>query len=54
MVQDIIDAVTGWMPGWAEHTTELLIYLGILGALSVAPLILWLGYAAAFPAKRNR
>ena len=54
MVQDIIDALTGWMPGWAEHTVEILLYLGLLGALAVAPLILWLIYAAASTRRPSR
>ena len=53
MVQDIIDALTGWMPGWAQHTAEIVTYLGLIGAIASAPLILWLGYVIAFPADRR-
>ncbi len=52
MVQDIIDALTDWMPGWAQHTVEIVIFLALMGALAVAPLIAWLGYVVVFPSKR--
>jgi hypothetical protein len=53
MVQDIIDALIGWMPGWAQHTVEVLIYLAILGAIATAPLLLWLAYVVGFPTKKR-
>ncbi|MEX0983660.1 MAG: hypothetical protein WD096_01260 [Actinomycetota bacterium] len=53
MVQNIIDALTDWMPGWAQHAAEIVIYLGLIGALAAAPLILWLGYVVAFPSKER-
>ena len=45
-MNEVIDALTGWLPDGIEPYAEVLLYLGILGAMSVVPLILWLGWAA--------
>jgi hypothetical protein len=53
LVQRIIDWLTGWMPGWAQHTSEILIYLAILGAIGSLPLLLWLGAVVALPSRKR-
>ncbi len=45
-LRDLIDTLTGWLPSGLEPWAEVLIYLGILGAMSVVPLVMWLGAAA--------
>jgi hypothetical protein len=50
-MQDLIQSLVGWLPDVLEPYAEVLIYLG-LGILAVAPLMLWLAWAAA-PRKRR-
>jgi hypothetical protein len=48
MVTDLINTLTDWIPWlWLQNLVVILIYMGILGALSVTPLVLWLGWVAA-------
>lgn len=43
-VNDVIQNVTSWLPWtWAEQTATVLLWLVLLGALSVYPLVVWLG-----------
>jgi hypothetical protein len=51
-MQDLIQSLVGWLPDVLEPYAEVLIYLGLLGILAVAPLMLWLAWAAA-PRKRR-
>jgi hypothetical protein len=53
VVQNIIDAITGWMPIWAQHTVEILIYMGILAGLAATPLLLWLAWVSAFQTRKG-
>jgi len=53
-LNEIIHTMTEWLPWpWAQHTAEILIYMGLLGALSVVPLIAWFFYVAVLPARRR-
>lgn len=43
-VNSIIDTLTGWLPwSWAQQTATVLLWLALLGGLSVYPLAVWLG-----------
>jgi len=53
MVQDIIDALTDWMPLWAQHTAEIVIYLGLIATIASIPLLAWLTWVVGFPAKKR-
>jgi hypothetical protein len=53
VVQNIIDAITGWMPIWAQHTVEILIYMAILAGLAATPLILWFVWVSAFQTRKR-
>jgi hypothetical protein len=51
---ELINTMTEWLPWpWAQHTAELLIYMGLLAALSVAPLIAWFLYVAVMPTRKR-
>jgi hypothetical protein len=51
---DLVDTLTGWLPdGLLQNTAVVLLYIGVLMAIAVGPLILWLGYAARTPSKRT-
>lgn len=48
MLNELITDLTGWISWpWLQHTLEILIYLGLMMTLAVAPLIAWLVYAKA-------
>jgi hypothetical protein len=47
MFQDLVQSITGWLPDAIEPYAQVLIYLGVLGAMSAAPLLVWLAWAAA-------
>lgn len=49
--QSLLDTLTGWLPDGLEPYAQGLIYLGIIGALSLIPLLAWLGWVVAFPAR---
>jgi hypothetical protein len=54
MLNDLITTLTDWIPWtWLEHTAEILIYMGLIMAIALGPLIAWLVYVMAFPAKRR-
>jgi len=42
-MQTFMNGLTSWLPAKLEHPAEILLYFAILGAMSVTPLILWLG-----------
>jgi hypothetical protein len=50
--QDLVQTLTGWLPDAIEPYAQVLIYLGVLGAMSVAPLVLWVAWAAASTRRR--
>ncbi len=53
MLTDLITTLTDWIPWpWLQHTTEILIYMGLMMGLAVAPLIAWLVYVNVFPAEK--
>jgi hypothetical protein len=44
---DVVETLTGWLPdGLLENTAVVLLYTGVLMAIAVGPVVLWLGYAA--------
>ncbi|MGZ8579351.1 MAG: hypothetical protein ACXWWX_07455 [Actinomycetota bacterium] len=45
-MNELIDTLTGWLPDGIEPYAQVLLYLGVLGVMSVVPLLLWLGWAA--------
>jgi hypothetical protein len=45
-MRDIILTLIGWLPDSIEPFAEVLIFLGLLSVLSLAPLVLWLAWAA--------
>lgn len=48
MLNELITDLTSWIPWpWLQHTLEILIYMGLMMGLAVAPLIAWLVYAKA-------
>jgi hypothetical protein len=54
MVNDLITTLTDWIPWlWAQNLAVILLYMGILGALSIAPLLVWFAWVSAAPARRR-
>ena len=45
-MNELIDTLTGWLPDTLEPYAEVLLYLGVLGVMSVVPVLLWLGWVA--------
>jgi hypothetical protein len=43
---EVVEGATSWLPDGIEPYVQVLVYLGILGALSVVPLVAWLLWAA--------
>lgn len=53
-MNEYITGATDWIPWpWFRNLAVILIYMGILGALSVAPLIAWFAWVAGTPARRR-
>jgi hypothetical protein len=52
-MQDLIQSLIGWLPDVIEPYAEVLIYLAMLGAMAVAPLIVWLAWAVATTGRRS-
>ena len=44
-MQTFMNGLTSWLPAKLEHPAEILLYFAILGAMSVTPLLVWLGWA---------
>jgi len=44
-MQTFMNGLTSWLPTKLEHPAEILLYFAILGAMSVIPLLAWLGWA---------
>ena len=54
MVNDLITTLTEWIPWtWLEHTVEILLYMGLMMTLALAPLIAWLVWVMAFSGRRT-
>jgi hypothetical protein len=54
MINDLITTLTDWIPWtWLEHTVEILLYMGLMMALALAPLVAWLVWVMAFPGRRR-
>ncbi len=52
-MEDVVSTLTSWLPDWLEDYAQVLVYVAVLGGMSVAPLIAWLGFVKLFPAKRE-
>ncbi|MGZ4131476.1 MAG: hypothetical protein ACXVWF_00390 [Actinomycetota bacterium] len=51
---DFFNSLVDWLPtAWLQDVVQILIYMGILAAMSVIPLILWLGYAVSSTGRRR-
>ena len=44
-MQTFMNGLTSCLPPKLEHPAEILLYFAILGAMSVIPLLAWLGWA---------
>jgi hypothetical protein len=54
MINDLITTLTDWIPWtWLQHSVEILLYMGLMMALALAPLIAWLIWVMAFPGRRR-
>jgi len=54
-VNDVIEQVTSWLPWtWAEQTATVLLWMMLLGGLSVYPLAVWLGLVTVGSQGRSR
>lgn len=52
-MEDVVNTLTSWLPSWLEEYAQVLVYMAVLGAMSVAPLVAWLAFVKLFPAKRE-
>lgn len=53
-MEDVVRTLTSWLPDWLEEYAQVVVYLGVLGAMAAGPLIAWLVYVKLFPAERER
>lgn len=51
-MQDILKTLTDWLPTWLQHIAQLAIYFGILTAMMLTPLVMWLIYAVVSTNRR--
>lgn len=50
-MEDVVNTLTGWLPVWLEEYAQVVVYMAVLGAMAVGPLVAWLVLAKMFPAK---
>jgi hypothetical protein len=50
----LIEDLTGWIPWlWLRNLTLILLYLGVLSAFAVGPLVAWLAWAGSSAGRRR-
>jgi hypothetical protein len=54
MFGDLVSTLTDWIPWlWLQNLAVILIYMAVVGAMSVAPFVAWLAWQVFFPPKRT-
>ncbi|HEX6844842.1 MAG TPA: hypothetical protein VF235_06975 [Actinomycetota bacterium] len=53
-MNELITNLTDWIPwSWLENLVVVGIYLGLLAAMAVVPLLAWLGWAMSSTGRRE-